>query len=175
MGGGIGKIGDGGPKSQGGSSNGSGYTTDGYGMGAMGSRGGGGRGSPGNNSGYSNNYNSNGNSSGMFGNGMGGDGGGMRSREENMRGMMGESRGGGRDMMRSNSDLMGRGDMMRNEMMGNMQVWQYIKFSESITYIYNHISGHGSWNDEQWGKRHDAIPKRDNATRPAGYDAPGHH
>merc|ERR1719193_2597723 len=45
----------------------------------------------------------------------------MRSREENMRGMMGESRGGGRDMMRSNSDLMGRGDMMRNEMMGNMQ------------------------------------------------------
>ena len=46
----------------------------------------------------------------------------MRSREENMRGMMGESRGGGRDMMRSNSDLMGRGDMMRNEMMGNMQV-----------------------------------------------------
>ena len=47
----------------------------------------------------------------------------MRSREENMRGMMGESRGGGRDMMRSNSDLMGRGDMMRNEMMGNMQVW----------------------------------------------------
>ena len=58
----------------------------------------------------------------MFGNGMGGDGGGMRSREENMRGMMGEGRGGGRDMMRSNSDLMGRGDMMRNEMMGNMQV-----------------------------------------------------
>ena len=46
----------------------------------------------------------------------------MRSREENMRGMMGESRGGGRDMMRSNSDLMGRGDMIRNEMMGNMQV-----------------------------------------------------
>ena len=46
----------------------------------------------------------------------------MRSREENMRGMMGEGRGGGRDMMRSNSDLMGRGDMMRNEMMGNMQV-----------------------------------------------------
>merc|ERR1719278_1575803 len=45
----------------------------------------------------------------------------MRSREENMRGMMGESRGGGRDMMRSNSDLMGRGDMIRNEMMGNMQ------------------------------------------------------
>lgn len=60
----------------------------------------------------------------MFGNGMGGGGGdGMRSREENMRGMMGEpGRGGGRDMMRSNSDLMGRGDMMRNEMMGNMQV-----------------------------------------------------
>ena len=60
----------------------------------------------------------------------------MRSREENMRGMMGESRGGGRDMMRSNSDLMGRGDMMRNEMMGNMQVWP----ETQLFILVNHLS-----------------------------------
>ena len=98
----------------------------------------------------------------------------MRSREENMRGMMGESRGGGRDMMRSNSDLMGRGDMMRNEMMGNMQVWPETQLFILVNHMH-HISGHGSWNDEQWRKRYDAISERDNASGPAGHDAPGHH